>query len=476
LELTLQQPKQQEEKIKPPKGFTLDYLDYDQREKILKHLKVGKTLKCHHKNCEFFEIEISTLYEYNVHCHNRHKGKPLHPELSLIELLKLEPRGNPWESDCSNVTIIENINSKKSKSYQEVENGLDFLLSHFNQKRLLFPRKIQTHASKGKQIEVFSKEEGMKYFEESDLVDCKINNFPSFTNYKGIQRYPPDSIFIDIDRNTFKDDKSFENVLSKTLKNIKEKLNGHPTVNHSGNGCHIVLPIECPILEQIEQFQKYKDIFPSLNLSQEFLRFAEDFLSNGKADTGHHPSFKSCQIRVPGSINGKCLDNRHQRLLGNIKVKILQEWNGVRVPITREFIEDFRTYLEQKITYQEHVQENNNTKQHQKYSNINNQSREWIEKLLKTRIEDFRKNATNLILAPYLMNIKKLSYQESFNILIEWLKRCDSIRKLDFNPMYLAKSALNIARQKRIPPMKLVTLIDRNLELSNILHKQNNNS
>jgi hypothetical protein len=63
----------------------------------------------------------------------------------------------------------------------------------------------------------------MRYFEQSDFVDCRINNFPSFTNYKGIQRYPPDSILIDIDRSTFKDNKSFENAVSKTLKNIKEK-------------------------------------------------------------------------------------------------------------------------------------------------------------------------------------------------------------------------------------------------------------
>jgi hypothetical protein len=422
-------------------------------------------LKCHHRKCESFEAKFSTLYEYNVHSHNRHKGNPLHPELSLIKLLKLEPRGNPWEPDSSSVTIIDNT---KSKSYGEVENGLDFLLSHFNQDRL-FPRKIQTHETKGKQNEVFSKEEAMKHFEQSDFIDCRINNFPSFTNYKGIQRYPPDSIFIDIDRNTFKDDKSFENALYKTLKNIKEKLNGHPTVNNSGNGYHIIQPIECPTLEQIEQFQKYKNIFPLVNLSQEFLRFAEDFLSNGKADTGHHPSFKSCQIRVPGSINGKCLDNRHKRLLGNINVKILQEWNKVRASITREFIEDFRTYLEQKVTDQEKKKENNNTNQHQKYSNINNQRLEWIEKLLKTPIEDFRKNATNLILAPYFINIKKLSYQESFNILIEWLKRCHSIRKLDFNPISLANSALNIATQKKIPPMKFETLKNRNAEIYQIL-------
>ena len=308
----------------------------------------------------------------------------------------------------------------------------------------------------------------MKYFEQSDFLDCRINNFPSFTNYKGIQRYPPDSIFIDLDRGNFKDDKSFENALSKTLKNIKAKLNGHPTVNNSGNGYHIILPIECPVLEQIEQFQKYKDNF---FLSQEFLRFAEDSLSNDKADTGHFPSFKSCQVRVPGSINGKCLDNRNKRLLGNIKVKILQEWNRVRVPITREFIENFRTYLEQKVMDKEQENENNNTNQHQKYSNIKNQSIGWLEKLLNTPLSDFRKNAINLILAPYLVNIKKLSYQESFNILIEWLKRCDSIRKLDFNPISLAKYALHIATQKKIPPMKLETLKNRNSEIYQILQK-----
>ena len=106
------------------------------------------------------------------------------------------------------------------------------------------------------------------------------------------------------------------------------------------------------------------------------------------------------RLDKPGSINGKCLDNRNKRLLGNIKVKILQEWNRVRVPITREFIENFRTYLEQKVMDKEQEQENNNTNQHRKYSNINNQRFEWIEKLLKTPISDFRKNASNLILAP----------------------------------------------------------------------------
>jgi hypothetical protein len=63
-----------------------------------------------------------------------------------------------------------------------IEKGLDFILSHFNQR--LFPRKIQTRKSDGKQIEVISKQETMKYFEESSFIDCKINAFHPILNIK----------------------------------------------------------------------------------------------------------------------------------------------------------------------------------------------------------------------------------------------------------------------------------------------------
>ena len=85
---------------------------------------------------------------------------------------------------------------------REIINGLDFILSHFNQDKL-FPRTIMIKKL-GYQKEVFSKEEAMKYFIESDFVDCRINAFPSYIEYNGIQRYPPDFIFIDLDRNNLK--------------------------------------------------------------------------------------------------------------------------------------------------------------------------------------------------------------------------------------------------------------------------------
>ena len=61
---------------------------------------------------------------------------------------------------------------------------------------------------------------------------------------------------------------------------------------------------------------------------------------------------------------------------------------------------------------------------------------EWIEKLLETPIEDGRKYALWKILCPYLVNIKKLEYEQSFEILKTWLEKCNTIRKLDFNPEY----------------------------------------
>ena len=54
----------------------------------------------------------------------------------------------------------------------------------------------------------------------------------------------------------------------------------------------LLQPIECPILEQIEEFQKYQNKNNNFFISQEFLRFAKDNLSKGKADKNNYPSFQ----------------------------------------------------------------------------------------------------------------------------------------------------------------------------------------
>ena len=63
---------------------------------------------------------------------------------------------------------------------KENESGIDFILNHFdpNGRISLFPRTIMTKKL-GYQKEVFSKEETMEFFKESDFIDCRINAFPS---------------------------------------------------------------------------------------------------------------------------------------------------------------------------------------------------------------------------------------------------------------------------------------------------------
>jgi hypothetical protein len=131
---------------------------------------------------------------------------------------------------------------------------IDFLLQHFPEP--VFSRTVSTYKSEGKQFEVFSKEEVLKAYEDSNFIDCRINAFPSYTDYKGIQRYPPNFIFADLDSSTFDSKDSLERTLSTTLGIIRSKINGTPTVLWTGNGYHIYQPIDAMILEEYEQFRE----------------------------------------------------------------------------------------------------------------------------------------------------------------------------------------------------------------------------
>ena len=74
--------------------------------------------------------------------------------------------------------------------------------------------------------------------------------------------------------------------------NFNEKLQGSLTLIWSGNGVHFIQPIEATILEQESVFAFCE------KPSQQFMRFAAQYLSNHKSDPSNHPSFKSCVLRV----------------------------------------------------------------------------------------------------------------------------------------------------------------------------------
>jgi hypothetical protein len=88
-----------------------------------------------------------------------------------------------------------------------------------------------------------------------------------------------------------------------------------------------------------------------------------------------------------------------------------------------------------------------------------------MEILLQTPIDDYRKNAIALILAPYLINIKKRSYQESFLIIKDWLSKCNESTELNDNFDNRIKYSLNTAVRKQRLPMKFDTLRTKNSDL-----------
>ena len=93
----------------------------------------------------------------------------------------------------------------------------------------------------------------------------------------------------------------------------------------------------------------------------------------------------------------------------------------------------------------------------------------WIEKLLETPIDDYRKTAVSLILAPYLINIKKVSYDAASNIINCWLSKCGKLRRLDQNFDYTVRYALKYSAKNGNRPLKLDTLKLKNKMLYDLL-------
>jgi hypothetical protein len=338
-----------------------------------------------------------------------------------------------------------------------VSEGFNFLITHFQDP--LFPRTISTKMTDGRQILVFSREEALSRFRESNFFDCRMNAYPDYTEYSGINRQAPYFIFIDLDKSGFQTTEAHDRALSMTLKNVQEKLNGgKPTVVWSGNGYHIYQPVEAIVLEQEEVFNKFDQP------SRKFLKFAEQYLSNYKSDPSHNPSFKSCMIRIPGSHNSKHIQEEN----GSSEVRILERWNGITPSIKGPLLYDFYLWLAN-----EKIKESERQKDMSKYQSKTQKtsnSIHWIDELLQTPIGDYRKNAVSLILAPYIINIKKIPVTNALRTIEEWLDKCASLRALDSNINYRVKYALNTAVESGIPPMRFDTLKQRNRMLYDKLY------
>jgi hypothetical protein len=301
-----------------------------------------------------------------------------------------------------------------------IEDGLDFILSHFEEP--IWPRTISTRATEGRQVLVDSKEETLVKFKQANYLDCRINAYPNYTEWQGINRQAPNFIFIDLDRSNFKTDKEFNAAIDQTLKNIKEILGGNPTVLFTGNGIHIYLPVQEFIFEQEEIFSKFDQP------SKAFLRFAEQRLTNNKSDSSHNPSFKSCLIRIPGSYNSKCIEKNNGIANSSNQVQVIQKWDGYRPKIKPLLYEFYIWIAGRKIAELEERQKQTMMKKYN--SNTTSISIDWIERLLHTPIADHRKFVSHWILSRYLINVKHISPDQAYAIMKDWSLKCNEIRPL----------------------------------------------
>ena len=247
--------------------------------------------------------------------------------------------------------------------YPDFKENIQFILNHFQGP--LFPRTISTQKTGGRQIPVQDISQIYQEFEKSNFIDCRISAFPS------IENPIPNLIFIDLD--DIHKNLSLDKKLQITLTNIKNRLRGVPTVLQTGNGYHIYQPIN-----NSQRFEDLDDFKEFDNSDNRFLRFEKDYLSSGYADKANYPSLKSCLLRVPGTLNSKCLDKGLSN--GDSKVRILQVWDRQRPP-TKYMTGTFYAHLKSEKMEEEKIS--------LEYSNQHRsvpQEIQWIEKLLKTPI------------------------------------------------------------------------------------------
>ncbi len=142
------------------------------------------------------------------------------------------------------------------------------------------------------------------------------------------------------------------------------------------------------------------------------------------------------------------------------------------MPAIQWISREYHNYLIQKRIDKINERKRRQTRKKSIIFNYTHKNRiQWIESLLNIPIEDNRKYCLWRILCPYLVNIRELDDDESTVILNEWLKKCDSLRKLDFNPEISIRNYLKNVKTF-LPPYK-EKLSKERLELYSILKLRN---
>jgi hypothetical protein len=72
---------------------------------------------------------------------------------------------------------INNNKEAKEQRISKVKQGIRFILSHFEGRQQLFPRKMSTALSQGRQFIVYSEDQILNECEKAGFVDCRLNAY-----------------------------------------------------------------------------------------------------------------------------------------------------------------------------------------------------------------------------------------------------------------------------------------------------------
>lgn len=298
-----------------------------------------------------------------------------------------------------------------------IEQGLDFILSHFETG---FPRKISTMATGGKQVLVDSKEEALEFFKKANYVDCRIAAFGDHE----IENELPNLIFVDLDDKT---------AINETRALFYKEIKAIPTILSTGNGFHLIQPINMISLKNQRHLGKIVE-----EPAKKFLLFAERYLTNMKCDMANHPSLRSCLLRIPSSYNSKS---------PNTQVTVIQEWNGIRADVRNL---PFKTYLQSLD---------------QTYTTRSAYTRsgtiQYIENLLRHKVSEGRKRICALVLCLYFANVRQVPLEEATKTIFEYFDGHISNSTISYK--------LKEVRRKNILPYSLKKMREGDPELYEIV-------
>lgn len=272
----------------------------------------------------------------------------------------------------------------------------------------------------------------------------------------------PNILFFDLD----KGDKTREEIdllLEGTIDRLRLTFNAQPgnfpvAVLWTGNGYHVYVIMKTKPLMIYKKMAELC-IIAKTEISKEFLRFTEKYFTDYKSDINHSITFRSCLLRIPGTLNSKNLEEVKviREPIGSVGF-IMQQNDVLQKEFDYYCINIYRLYVKERKRQRTIDKRMNRNRK----SVVSNSKRYlWIEKLLKEQLDDHRYYCVWKILAPYLIRVKGLSYEDAYEKLEEWLNECDKLKPVS-NPHTKIKSGLS--RAYEFNPISLNTLRRDNIK------------